>query len=246
MLAGDTVRLRPRAVRREAMTRHRSRGRLGVPLAVAVAAVYALWLRPSMLGWGATPEELTAEYPGDEIIPLPTGGCTMATTLPAPPETVWPWLVQMGGDRGGWYSRDWLDNNGKPSAERIVPEWQDLEVGQHLARTSAPGREPGVFTVVVSDPNRTLVLRSTYELFTGRDVDPRSGPVRAAWVDGIWGFHLRPVPGGATRLVARTRSRGRPTLASRVLNLLLGEPLHWAMQTRQFRNLRRRTTVPAP
>lgn len=169
----------------------------------------------------------------------------MATTLPASPETVWRWLVQMGGDRGGWYSRDWLDNNVKPSAERIVPEWQDLEVGQQLARTSAPGQEPGAFTVAALEPHRTLVLRSTYGLFTGRDFDPRSHPAPIAWVDGIWGFHLCPAPGGATRLVARSRSRGRPSLLSRSFALLLGEPMHFAMQTRQFRNLRRRTAVGA-
>lgn len=223
------------------MARHRSKGGLRVLLAVGVPGVYVFWLRPAMLSRGATAQERTVEHPGDRIISLPTGGCTMATTLPAPPETVWRWLVQMGGDRGGWYSRDWLDNNGKPSADRIVPEWQDLEVGQHVARTAAPGREPGTFTVVALDPNRTLVLRSTYGLFTGRDLDPRSGPGPAAWVDGIWGFHLSPAPGGATRLVARSRSRGRPSLLSRSLNLLLGEPLHFAMQTRQFHNLRRRT-----
>lgn len=225
------------------MARHRSKLRLGVGLVAGVQAVYGLWLRPRILTWGATPEEVDAEYPGDEIISIPTGGSTMATTLPASPEVVWRWLVQMGGDRGGWYSHDWLDNNGKPSAERIVPEWQDLEVGQQLARTSAPGQEPGAFTVAALEPHRTLVLRSTYGLFTGRDVDPRSDPAPMAWVDGIWGFHLRPAPGGATRLVARSRNRGRPSLVSRSLALLLGEPTHFAMQTRQFRNLRRRTAA---
>jgi len=227
------------------VARHGSKGRLGVVLVVGVQAVYGLWLRPRMLTWGATREEVAAEYPGDEIIPIPTGGSTMATTLPVSPETVWRWLVQMGGDRGGWYSRDWLDNNGKPSAERIVPEWQDLEVGQQLARTSAPGQKPGVFTVAALEPHRTLVLRSTYGLFTGRDFDPRSHPAPIAWVDGIWGFHLRPARAGATRLVARSRSRGRPTLVSRWFALLLGEPMHFAMQTRQFRNLRRRTALHA-
>lgn len=225
------------------MARHRSKWRLGVGLVAGIQAVYGLWLRPRIRTWGATPEEVDAEYPGDEIISIPTGGSTMATTLPAPPETVWSWPVQMGGDRGGWYSRDWLDNNGQPSAERIVPEWQDLEVGQQLARTSAPGQEPGAFTVAALEPHRTLVLRSTYRMFTGRDFDPRSDPAPIAWVDGIWGFHLRPAPGGATRLVARSRNRGRPSLVSRSLALLLGEPMHFAMQTRQFRNLRRRTAA---
>jgi hypothetical protein len=62
-----------------------------------------------MLTWGATPDEIARDYPGDELIPDPDDCATMATTLPAPPEKVWRWLAQMGGDRGGWYSRDWLE-----------------------------------------------------------------------------------------------------------------------------------------
>jgi hypothetical protein len=224
------------------MTAARSGARVVAVLATSAAAVYALWLRPRVLTWGATKDEAAREYAGDDVIPDPDDSATMATTFPEPPESVWPWLVQMGGDRGGWYSRDWLDNNAKPSADRIVPEWQHLEVGQQLTRVATPGREPGSFTVVTLEPNRTLVLRSSYGLFTGRDFDPRSGLAPRAWVDGIWGFHLRPTPGGGTRFVARSRNRGSPRAITRPFAFLLGEPMHFAMQTRQFRNLRRRVT----
>ena len=117
------------------LSRHRLTVRL-LCLAIACAAplLYPLWMRPQVLSWGATPGETTAAYPGDELVPEADGGATMATTLPAPPESVWHWLVQMGLERGGWYSLDWLDNDGRPSAERIVPEWQDLEEGQCLQR----------------------------------------------------------------------------------------------------------------
>ena len=169
----------------------------------------------------------------------------MATTLPAPPERVWRWLVQMGGDRGGWYSWDWLDNNGRPSAERIVPQWQNLEEGQRLSRASAPGQSPGWFTVVALEPNRTLVLRSSYGLFSGRQFDPLSGPTPPTWVDGIWGFHLRRTSEGGTRLVTRSRSRSGPRAVARPFGLLVGEPAHFAMQTRQFHNLRRRIDAEA-
>jgi hypothetical protein len=97
---------------------------LGAASAAAIA--YASWLRPRMLSWGATRSELTGTYPGDELVPDPTGGATMATFLSAPPEEVWPWLVQMGAGRAGWYSWDWVDNGGEPSADHIVPEWQTL------------------------------------------------------------------------------------------------------------------------
>ena len=188
------------------------------PLAAASAGavLYALWIRPRLLTWGATREETTRAYPGDELVPDPEGGATMATTLPAPPEKVWPWLVQMGGDRGGWYSWDWLDNNGEPSADRIVPEWQSLEEGQHLYK--APNG-PSRFVVALLEANRTLVLRGDY----------------STSIDGIWGFHLWWAPGGSTRLVARTRNRGLPRLIS-----LPWEPVHFFMQIRQFHNLRTR------
>ncbi|GAB3433594.1 hypothetical protein GCM10027517_00670 [Phycicoccus ginsengisoli] len=225
---------------------HRPHPATTVAAAITAAGTtaYLLWVRPRILRWGATPAEQAASYPGDELVPVPTGGATMAATLPVRPEVLWPWLVQMGGDRGGWYSRDWLDNHGRPSADRIVPEWQHLEVGQRVARTSAPGRAPGTFVVAALEPARTLVLRSTYGMFTGLDLDPGASLRPRAWVDAMWGFHLRPVEGGATRLVVRTRSRGSPCPLGRALNVVLGELLHLFLQTRQFRNLERLATGP--
>jgi hypothetical protein len=203
------------------------------PFAATLTALglYAVWLRPEMLTWGATRDEITRSYPGDELVADADGGATMATFLPAPPERVWPWLVQMGGGRAGWYSWDWVDNNGEPSADRVMPDWQDLDVGRRL-------KGPTNWWIVAAlEPNRTLVLHSSYGLLTGRSFDPRSGVQPRVYVEGIWGFHLRPAVGGRTRLVVRTRSRSRPRLFARPFGLLLGEPVHFVMQTRQFHNL---------
>ena len=150
--------------------------------------------------WGATPDETTRAYPGDELIPDADHSTTMATTLPAPPERVWPWLVQMGLGRGGWYGWDWLDNHRAPSADRIVAQWQHLEEGQRL--NSMPNGRNWM-TVAALEPNRTLVLRSTYQWPSGRTVAMGSGPLPWAYTDAIWGFHLRPAAGGRPRLVAR-------------------------------------------
>ena len=198
---------------------------------------YALLIRPWMLTWGATQDETTRAYPGDELVPDPDGGATMAMTLPAPPERIWPWLVQMGGDRGGWYSWDWLDNHAEPSADRIVSEWQSLEEGQHVTGPT------NWWTVVVLEPNRTLVLRSSYGLLTTHSFDPQSDRPPQAYVDGIWGFHLCPAPGAGSRLVVRTRSRSSPRSVTGPFGLLVGEPVHFLMQTRQFHNLLRRVGV---
>ncbi|MFR9799661.1 hypothetical protein ACL02U_27770 [Streptomyces sp. MS06] len=210
--------------------------------ASAALAVYALRFRPKLLTWGATPSEAHRAYPGDEMVPYADGSSTMATTLPAPPERVWPWLVQMGGDRGGWYSWDRLDHWGHPSTERIVPAWQELREGQRLDAT----RDGSCwFGVALLEPNRTLVLRSDLDPIAGRSFDPWSEPLPAVRMDGIWAFHLSPAPGGATRLVVRTRGQSRPRWLARPFDLLLGEPAHFVMQTRQFHNLRRLARTPA-
>lgn len=211
--------------------------RLLLLAACAAPASYVLWVRPRLRTWGATGEEIARTFPGDELIPDADSQSTMATTLPGPPEDVWAWLVQMGGDRGGWYSWDRLDHGGRPSAARIVPEWQTLEKGQRLIET--PDGKTW-FSVEVLDPPRHLVLRSDFELPSGHSFEPGVGPRSRAYLDGTWGFHLDPTPDGGTRLVVRVRGKGRPRRVMRPFDLLFGEPAHFIMQVRQFQNLRAR------
>lgn len=91
----------------------------------------------------------------------------------------------MGGDRAGWYSWDWVDNGGELSADHIVPEWQTLEVGQHLQR---PPRAPtNRWTVMILEANRTLVLHASYDFF-GKGFDTPTGPVPRASTEGTWGL----------------------------------------------------------
>ena len=214
-----------------------------VGAASAASVLYARWIRRRLLTWGASSEEITRAWPGDELIPGANApDCTMGTTLPAPPEQVWPWLVQMGVGRAGWYSWDRLDNGGEPSADRIVPEWQSLQVGQRL-NMSPDGQQ--WMTVAAVEPNRTLVLRATAELPSGRSFDPRPADLPRAYLDGIWGFYLQPAPGGTTRLVAHTHSQNHLGLLGGPFSLLLGEPAHFIMQSRQFHGLRTRIGTQA-
>lgn len=208
--------------------------------AVAVAA-YALAVRPRLVRFGATPDEVARRLPGDEIVPDPGSTTTMATTLPGPPAAVWPWLVQMGCNRAGWYSYDTLDNGGVPSATRIVPEWQQLAVGDRV-----PSVQTGEtwFVVAELEPARALVYRASIDLGTREPFEP-SGRWPRSFLDGTWAFVVEPGPDDTTRLIVRTRGHGRPRLALRAFDMFVGEPAHLVMQTRQFANLHRRVARPA-
>src|SRR5579883_2521552 len=96
-----------------------ARRRLMMTTALGLVAIYALAIRPRLLRWGATDEEVREPFPDAGLVPGGTRGATMAVTIDAPPERVWPWLAQMGTDRGGWYSWDRLDNWGRKSADRV-------------------------------------------------------------------------------------------------------------------------------
>ncbi len=190
---------------------------------------------------GATCEERRAEMPGDDVVPGAKGRSTMAVTIAAPPKDVWPWLVQMGCTRAGWYSWDRLDNSGVPSADTIHPEWQSIEVGDRLPSTP-DGRS--WFTVAAVEPERALVLRATVDL-RGRAYDPAGEPPRVS-SDGSWSFLLEPHEEG-TRLIVRGQGVTRPRLFGLLSDVLVWGPAHFVMQRRQFRNLKRRIeSAPAP
>ncbi len=100
--------------------------RLVWALVLALAAYLAVY-RPLQLRWGASREEVARAMPGDDIQPRPIFNATRALTINARPEQIWPWLVQIGYKRAGWYGYDWVDNAGIASAKRIMPEWQPIQ-----------------------------------------------------------------------------------------------------------------------
>jgi hypothetical protein len=187
--------------------------RLLLLLGVA-AAVEALLVHLGRTA-GSTPEERRRRLPGDEIVSRPHVATDHAVTIAAPPEAVWPWLVQMGWDRGGWYTARWVDRllfpANRPSADRLLPELQHLEVGDFVP--DGPPETGCGFEAEVVEPPAALVLHSTSHL-------PPSWRDRAE-VDWSWAFVLDPVDDGTrTRFHFRSRWTTSPwwlTLGGRLL-----------------------------
>ena len=167
---------------------------LGILIGVITVAILAvILLTPWMDRWGATGAEISATYPGDELLKAPTGIVNRVVTIHAAPEQIYPWVVQLGAERGGYYSHTWLEtyllNCKLVNADRIHPEWQGLQVGDQVKM--CPGSfGPGPYLVAQLIPNRSVVL---------------GHQDKGEWVD-LWEFNLIPQPDGTTRLVLRTRT----------------------------------------
>ncbi len=158
-------------------------------LAVAAIALLTPW----MDRWGATNEEIAAAFPGDELLAAPAGFVNRAVTIHATPEQIYPWIVQLGAGRGGYYSYTWLEtyllNCPLVNADRVHPEWQDLKVGDEV-KMCPEQFGPPPYTVAEIKPNQAVVL--------GHQENGK-------WVE-IWQFVLVPQPDNSTRLVLRSRT----------------------------------------
>jgi hypothetical protein len=158
--------------------------------ALAVAAI--ILLTPSMDRWGATDAELKATFPGDELVPEPLSFVNHAVTINATPEQIYPWLVQMGADKGGLYSYTALETLiacPQTNADRIHPEWQNLQVGD-LVRLCPKDPGPPPYIVAQIVPNQAIVMGH-------KD--------NGKWV-GLWQFVILPQADGSSRLILRTRT----------------------------------------
>ena len=200
--------------------------KIGGTLALVLGA-YFLALRPRLLRWGATDVEVNEPYPGADLIPGGTRSATMAVTIDAPPARVWPWLVQMGYGRAGWYSWDRLDNFGHSSAEELHPPVADPcrggPPGAAARRLGGGGAGAGALP---RPAHRDTIYAATAQ--------PTGPPPRCS-TDSLWGFLLEPLPGGRTRLVVSGYSGIPPALAAAAREPALpGAEEHWIMQTRQF------------
>ena len=161
--------------------------------------IYLLLFRPRQLRWGATDEEIERHMSGDEIVATPSFNATRAVSVKAPPENIWPWLVQIGCKRAGWYSYDWIDNLGIPSADCIIPELQEIRIGQ----------------LIPLSPNGKIG-------FYVKDFRPNSWVL---WTDientNTWYWGIYPSDPETTRLITRVRLQYRWLSPTIIFSLLL-------------------------
>jgi hypothetical protein len=196
-----------------------------VGAAVVAALVYARLVRPWHLRWGSTPEEAGRLFPGDDFIHDPMVTATHAIAIQAPVERVWQWVVQIGQGRGGFYSYDWLENLlglNIHSTARILPEWQNPQVGDII-----PFWPGGGVPIIQIEPPRLMVLGGSFA------PDQPTG--------GSWAFVLDSPDPKTTRLIARTRVAGfSPRWLSIVLYRILLEPAHFIMERGMLLGIKRR------
>jgi len=180
----------------------RGRWLTGLTLLAAVAVWAEARARPWYQRWGATDDEVDRALPGDELVPGAGDVATRAVTVRAPVDEVWAWLVQIGQHRAGFYSYSVLENlvgADIHNSNRIVPEWQHLEVGDTiwLASEARYGRR-GVQIVADLDPGHAITLMGEGDVARLA----RGEPVR----DGAWSFVVEPLDSSTTRFLVRSRS----------------------------------------
>jgi hypothetical protein len=185
---------------------------IGMLGAAVVLVAYRLLLQPWQHRWGATDHEVGRAMPGDDLI-LDAASTTRAITVAAPPEQVWPWLVQLGYGRGGWYSYDWIDNDGQPSADRILPELQQLEVGDQILMLPEMG--PRI-----------------------REIQPNRYFVAGDQESGTWCLALYPTARGC-RLVSRWRVNW-PLTPATAFWVLISDPGAFIMERRMLKGIKAR------
>lgn len=232
--------------------------------AVTAAAAYSFAVRPWWRSWGVDAAASDAAFPGDDLVADPTAVDTRVIDIAGPPAAVWPWLVQMGYGRGGWYSYDQMDMRGK-SADAIVPEWQTLVEGDLVPTAPDSG-----FVVRRIEPGRALVLfidnavvqeqmekgRAAREAGEAVEETPANLKAVGAMMPATpefaasWAFVLEPLDGGTrTRLVERTRARmaGGPKGMDALVSILgFGVFVMMRKQMLGIRNRVERAAAPAP
>lgn len=206
---------------------------------VGVAVLFSPLIRPWYSKWGATGAEAKRKMPGDEFVPDAKTHLTLAVTVHAPAAQIWPWLLQIGCQRAGWYSYDLLDNGGIPSADEVIPDYQHLQVGDIVK--AMPQGDFG-FPVAAIEDHRRLTLGGALDTNTGNAVDPHD-PDLEAYFSGDQTFYLEEISGdnaAVTRFIFRMRLGWNSSFFNTIAYRVFLEPVSFVMARKTLLNIRRR------
>lgn len=197
------------------------------------------FLRGQRVRWGATPEEWERSFPGDELVPRPRWQYLHAVTVEAPASAIWPWIVQIGQGRAGFYSYELLENLAGcevRNADRILPEHQELEAGDDIRlHPKAPPLK-----VAAVAPGHALVLHGASDLRTGESFD-LTGPPPERYMNVSWTFVVEDAGPGRSRLYSRDRADYRGGLGMEIAyGPALIEPISFAMDTKMLQGIKLR------
>ncbi len=188
--------------------------------------------------WGATNEDVQRVLPGDERVPNPNVFTTMAVTIHAPAREIWPWMAQIGQERGGMYSYELLENLARckmHNADRVVPEWE-LKVGDRMRM--GPQGYP-VNQVVALERGHWLLMAGA-DFKTGI-ADPLPQPGQTTYTNYAWVLYLDERPDGTTRLISRTRLAYAPrTLAFKLMWEVFTDPIGCTMTRKMLLTVKQR------
>jgi hypothetical protein len=195
------------------------------------------FLRSKYRKWGSTEEELSRKLPGDDLIDNINGGCNQAITIKAALTDVWPWIVQLGQNKGGFYTYELLENiTGCKirNADVIIPEFQDMAVGDKVMMhpTMAP------LIVIAIDPGKSFTTRLRYNMENYETLDP-SEPLPPKYHDGTWLFYLEATLEGGTRLITRVTHVWNQSKMNRFLFGLMGI-IEMVMNRKMLKGIRKR------
>lgn len=183
----------------------------GFGIAFCLVGLYVAFVGPWQRRWGTTEEEVRRPMPGDGLLRPGAPSTTRAITIDASPRDVFPWLLQIGYGRGGWYSYDWIDNDGKRSVDRIDPALQSLTVGDRIQML--PGFGPSV-----------REIETNHHILSAGDAD-------------TWCLLVEATPEGRSRLVSRWR-QDWPKSFGTFAWTLLSDPGAFVMESKMLRTIR--------
>jgi hypothetical protein len=203
-----------------------------------VFALTTPFLRDARSHWGLDAAAAGRAYPGDQLVPSPSWSWTHAVEIEATPASIWPWLAQIGANKAGFYSYQWLENLSGcdlRNSETVHPEWA-VEAGDGLVLH--PNMPP--LAVVAAERGAWFVAHAAPDEAARKEGRP--------WVEASWLFHLEPLGARLTRLVSRFRANCSDDLRTRLaFGPALVEPIGFAMDRRMLltlKELAERSTEP--